>query len=59
VILAPALAKSLRERWLASRYKARRDFVSATRSGAASTTATSAKLSVKRSNGQGCKRRES
>jgi integrase len=27
VILAPALAKSLRERWLASRYKAPRDFV--------------------------------
>ena len=27
MILAPALAKSLRERWLASRYKAPRDFV--------------------------------
>jgi integrase len=27
VILAPALAKSLRERWLASRYKGPRDFV--------------------------------
>jgi integrase len=27
VILAPALANSLRERWLASRYKAPRDFV--------------------------------
>jgi len=27
VVLAPAIAKQLRERWLASRYKAPRDFV--------------------------------
>jgi integrase len=52
VILAPALAKSPRERWLASRRKGPRDFVFGNTLAVASTTATSAKRSDKLSNSQ-------
>jgi hypothetical protein len=43
VILAPALAKLLRERWLASPFKGKHHFVFGTRSAAASTTGMLAK----------------
>jgi integrase len=58
VVLAAPLAKALRERWLASPYKAPTDF-SRTASAAGSATVTSAKPSGRPSRRRVCKRRGS